>query len=115
MSSLLRLCGVSAGYAQHVNILSDVSMTAECGTITGIVGLNGAGKSTLMKVITGFLRPRAGHVLFDGEDQTGRAPHRGLERGIGYVPQDSSLFAGLSVHDNLELLLAQLRRRGFVT
>ena len=115
MSSLLRLCDVSAGYAQHVNILSEVSMTAESGTITGIVGLNGAGKSTLMKVITGFLTPRSGHVLFDGEDQTELAPHRGLERGIVYVPQDLSLFPGLSVRDNLELPLAHLNRRGFVT
>lgn len=112
MSALLRLEGLTAGYGRHADILSNIDMTAEDGKITGIIGLNGAGKSTLMKVITGFLRPRRGRVMFDGIEQTHLPAHRAIERGIGYVPQKSSLFSGLTVHDNLTLPLAHLRHRG---
>lgn len=115
MNVILRLEGITAGYGRHADILSDIDLTADEGKITGIVGLNGAGKSTLMKVITGFLQPRAGRIIFDGVDQARLPAHRAIERGIGYVPQESSLFPGLTVRDNLTLPLAHLRHRGFLS
>lgn len=112
MTVLLALEAVTAGYAADIDILRDVSITAESGAITGLIGLNGAGKSTLMKTICGFLRPKAGRVLYDGVDITGIAPHTVLDKGVWYISQESSLFPLMSVADNLRLPLEHLRRRG---
>lgn len=115
MSPVLALEAVTAGYAADIDILRAVSITAEKGAITGLIGLNGAGKSTLMKTICGFLRPKAGRVLYDGADITGIAPHTAIDRGIWYIAQESSLFPQMSVADNLRLPLDHLRRRGTVS
>ncbi len=63
-----------------------------------------------MKTICGFLRPSAGAVRYDGEDITGIPPHTLLDRGVWYIPQESSLFPYLSVEDNLRLPLERLAR-----
>lgn len=115
MSALLALEDVTAGYAADIDILRGVSLTAASGAITGLIGLNGAGKSTLMKAICGFLRPKAGRIVYDGDDITGIAPHRVIDRGIWYIAQESSLFPAMSVDDNLRLPLDHLRRRGAVS
>jgi branched-chain amino acid transport system ATP-binding protein len=110
MSALLEMSGVTAGYAADIDVLRDVTLGVETGSITGLIGLNGAGKSTLMKTLCGFLRPKAGSVRYDGADVTGIAPHRLIDRGIGYIPQESSLFPYMSVADNLRLPLEHLAR-----
>ena len=114
MTALLALEAVTAGYAADIDILRNVSLSAESGVITGLIGLNGAGKSTLMKTICGFLRPKAGRVLYDGADITAIAPHTAIDRGVWYIAQESGLFPLMSVADNLRLPLEHLRRRGTV-
>ena len=115
MSALLRLKDVSAGYVADIDIVRGVNVSVAAAAITGLVGLNGAGKSTLMKAICGFLRLKAGAIEFDGADITGIAPHHVIDRGIWYIPQESSLFNYMSVEDNLSLPLEHLTRRGDVS
>ena len=106
---LLELRGVTAGYAQDIDVLRDISLRVDEGQVTGLIGLNGAGKSTLVKTICGFLPPKSGSVMYAGEDISGIAPHRLIDHGICCIPQESSLFPYLSVQDNL--LLPLLGRR----
>ncbi|GAC1564133.1 MAG: ABC transporter ATP-binding protein [Beijerinckiaceae bacterium] len=112
MSAILEMSGVTAGYLADIEVLRDLGLAAEAGSITGLIGLNGAGKSTVMKTICGFLKPKSGTIRYDGEEITGLPPHRLLERGIFYIPQESSLFRHMSVADNLRLPLETLARRG---
>lgn len=111
MTALLTLSNVSAGYVEDIDILRNVTAAIEPGAITGLIGLNGAGKSTIMKTICGFLRPREGAITFGGHDITGIAPHRVIDQGICYIPQESSLFPYMSVEDNLRLPLEHLAGR----
>jgi branched-chain amino acid transport system ATP-binding protein len=104
------MSGITAGYLQDIDILRNLSLSIEAGRITGLIGLNGAGKSTLMKTICGFLAPTAGKVEFDGADITAIAPHTLIDRGLWYIPQESSLFPYMSVEDNLRLPLEGRRR-----
>jgi branched-chain amino acid transport system ATP-binding protein len=111
VTALLELDNVTAGYAADIDILRRVSLSVRSGAITGLIGLNGAGKSTIMKTICGFLRPSAGTIRFDGADISGIAPHTVIDRGIFYIPQESSLFVHMSVENNLRLPLEHLVRR----
>ncbi len=111
MTSLLSLQNISAGYVADIDILRSVNVSIGAGAITGLIGLNGAGKSTIMKTICGFLKPSTGKVEFDGTDITAIAPHDVINRGISYIPQESSLFNFMSVEDNLVLPLEHLARR----
>ena len=110
MSALLTLKHVTAGYVADIDILRSVDVSVTESAITGLIGLNGAGKSTIMKTICGFLRPKSGAILFDGRDITGIAPHRVIDNGIYYIPQELSLFPYMSVDDNLRLPLEHLSR-----
>ena len=108
---LLELRAVTAGYAQDIDVLREVSLGVYAGEITGLVGLNGAGKSTLVKTICGFLPPKLGTVTFESADISGIAPHRLIDLGMCCIPQESSLFPHLSVEDNLTLPLLGRRAR----
>lgn len=110
-SPLLEMRAVTAGYAQDIDVLREVSLRVHAGQITGLVGLNGAGKSTLVKTICGFLPPKLGSVTFESADISGVAPHRLIDLGICCIPQESSLFPHLSVEDNLTLPLLGRRTR----
>ena len=110
MSDILRLEDVTAGYVGDIDVLRKLNLAVARGSITGLIGLNGAGKSTVMKTICGFLRPKAGRILYEGTEITGISPHQLMERGVGYIPQESSLFPFLSVSDNLRLPLEGLAR-----
>ena len=110
--ALLTLTSVTAGYVADIDVLRNVSLSIDKGRITGLIGLNGAGKSTLMKTICGFLLPHAGEIRYDGDDITGIPPHTLIDRGIWYIPQESSLFPYMSVADNLRLPLERLRKSG---
>ncbi len=81
--------------------VSDVSMTVDKGSISGLIGPNGAGKTTLFTVISGFERPTAGRVLFEGEDVTGRPPEVLAALGIARTFQIVQPFAGLTVRENV--------------
>jgi ABC-type branched-subunit amino acid transport system ATPase component len=102
---LLSLNNVTAGYAQDIDVLRDVSFDVHAGEVSGLIGLNGAGKSTVVKTICGFLAPKAGTVRFRDQDISGMAPHKLIDQGICCIPQESSLFPYLSVEENLLLPL----------
>ena len=110
MSSVLILDDVTAGYVGDIDVLRSLSLTVEAGSITGLIGLNGAGKSTVMKAICGFLKPKTGRVVYQGNDITGLAPHHLSAQGIWYIPQESSLFPFMTVIENLRLPLESLGR-----
>jgi branched-chain amino acid transport system ATP-binding protein len=107
--SILALDQITAGYLGDIDVLRNVSLSVAPGSITGLIGLNGAGKSTLMKTICGFLKPKSGRVVYDGQDISGIAPHRLIERQIWYIPQESSLFPYMTVEQNLRLPLESRR------
>jgi ABC-type branched-subunit amino acid transport system ATPase component len=92
-----------AGYVEGINILADVTLRVEPGTITGVIGPNGAGKSTLLKTIFGFLHPMRGQISLDGRDISTMAPHEIKRLGISYVPQGPNIFPQLTVEENLLL------------
>jgi branched-chain amino acid transport system ATP-binding protein len=103
---------VVAGYGAHDEILKGVSLHVEPGEIVVIIGPNGAGKSTLLKVIAGLLRPRSGQIRFGDAPIAGLRPRDVSRRGIAYVPQESNVFAAMSIQDNLEVS-GWLDRRGW--
>jgi ABC-type branched-subunit amino acid transport system ATPase component len=108
---LLQVHGVTAGYAQDIDVLRDIDLRVDAGRITGLIGLNGAGKSTVIKTICGFLPPKSGRIAYEGRDISGIEPHRLIDLGICCIPQESSLFPYLSVQDNLLLPLLGRPRR----
>jgi ABC-type branched-subunit amino acid transport system ATPase component len=101
--ALLELDQVSAGYVDGIDILRGVGLRVEAGRITGIIGPNGAGKSTLLKTIFGFLHPREGRIVYDGQEIQATAPHAIKRRGLSYVPQGANVFPQLTVQENLLL------------
>lgn len=108
--AILSIQDVTAGYVEEIDILRDVSFVIKEGTITGVIGANGAGKSTLLKTIFGFIHPRNGTILFQGEEIQNKRPHQMKEMGISYMLQEYSTFPGLSVQDNLLLGAWTFRR-----
>ncbi len=82
-------------------VVDDVSITLSPGEIVGLLGPNGAGKTTTFYMISGLIRPNRGSVQLNGTDITGWPIHRRARAGIGYLPQEASIFRGLSVDDNL--------------
>src|SRR5947208_11442979 len=108
---LLRLDRVTAGYAQDIDVLREVSLEVHAGQVSGLIGLNGAGKSTVVKTICGFIAPKSGAIEMDGRSIAGVAPHRLIDHGICCIPQESSLFPYLSVEENLLLPLQGRARR----
>ena len=99
---LLIAHNLTAGYGR-LDILHGVSLEVRAGEIVSIIGPNGAGKSTAFKTVVGFLNPRAGRVVFNGEDITGLRPDVVLRRGLAYVPQGRIVFPQMTVLENLEM------------
>ncbi|MEO6532656.1 MAG: ABC transporter ATP-binding protein [Pseudolysinimonas sp.] len=97
---LLELTGVTAGYGAGL-ILKGVDLSARRGEIICLIGPNGAGKSTVLKTISGLLQHRDGALIFGGEDIGRLSSRQRLDRGIVHVPQDRSLFPGMSVAENV--------------
>ncbi|HWN50080.1 MAG TPA: ABC transporter ATP-binding protein [Xanthobacteraceae bacterium] len=81
--------------------LDQVLFAAETGRITALIGPNGAGKTTLFSIITGFQRPTAGVVVYDGSDITGSSPHKLARRGLARTFQIVQPFARLTVRENI--------------
>ncbi len=90
--------------------LFGVTLTVPRGGVLAILGTNGAGKSTLARAVSGLVPCAAGRVFLDGEDVTGRPPHRIRRLGLTYIPEGRGIFPGLSVIDNLRMAVAQERR-----
>ena len=104
-SPLLEVSDVQVAYGE-ARALFGVSLSVPRGSVTAILGANGAGKSSLASAIAGVVHPRAGRVVFDGTDITGKPSHTIAKMGLAYVPESRNLFPHLSVKDNL---WAQLR------
>lgn len=99
---MITVTGLTAGYTPGVDILNGIDLEVGRAEIVTLLGPNGCGKSTLLKCIAGYLFPRQGQVLLEGDD-VGRTPvHLKVRHcGLGFVPQTENVFATLSVRDNL--------------
>jgi lipopolysaccharide export system ATP-binding protein len=86
-------------------VVEDVSLHVARGEAVGLLGPNGAGKTTVFYMITGLVKPDRGIITLDGYDVTGLPMYRRARLGIGYLPQEASIFRGLSVEDNIRAVL----------
>jgi branched-chain amino acid transport system ATP-binding protein len=100
--SLLQVKGVSKHFGSLI-ALNNISMTVEPGELRAIIGPNGAGKTTFFNLITGFFRPTAGRIVFDGQDVTDLLPARRVWRGMARTFQVTEVFPELTVHENLRI------------
>lgn len=102
--SLLTAHNISKTYNKR-RVVNDVSLTVNPGEIIGLLGPNGAGKTTSFYMIAGLVRPDEGKVTFDDHDVTNLPMHSRAKLGLGYLPQEESIFRNLSVRDNLMAIL----------
>jgi branched-chain amino acid transport system ATP-binding protein len=99
--SLLELRGVSGGYGP-VEVLHDIDLVVDEGSVVVVLGANGAGKTTTLRAISGMIRTR-GEIVFDGHELAGRRTEAIARLDIAHVPQGRGTFTDLSVEDNLRL------------
>jgi len=100
--TLLTANGIEAGYPNK-QILFGIDFTISAGEVVALLGANGSGKSTALNTLSGFVRPWAGSIRFDGAEISGRPPHEMFRRGVIQVSQARDLFADMSVEENLRL------------
>jgi lipopolysaccharide export system ATP-binding protein len=95
------------------SVLNDVSLSVNRGEVVGLLGPNGAGKTTCFYSVMGLVKPDSGRILLDGEDITGLPMYRRAILGLGYLPQETSIFRGLTVSQNIMAVLevAEPKRR----
>lgn len=98
----LRIENVYAAY-DKADVLEGVSLSAETGKITCLLGSNGSGKSTLIRAILGLTPPRQGRILFNGQDLAGLPTHKVIAAGIACIPEGRKVFTKLTVEENLRL------------
>jgi lipopolysaccharide export system ATP-binding protein len=108
MAQSLRTEQLVKAYKQRV-VVADLSVSLEAGEVVGLLGPNGAGKTTAFYMILGLTRPDAGRVHLNGDDITYLPVHQRARRGIGFLPQEPSIFRKLTVTENI---LAVLEARG---
>jgi branched-chain amino acid transport system ATP-binding protein len=99
---MLELSGITGGYGS-TTVLRDVSISVPRGSVVALLGPNGAGKSTTMRMASGLLSPRQGHVVLEGLDVTRATPSRRARLGICHVMEGRSIFPSLTVRENLRL------------
>jgi branched-chain amino acid transport system ATP-binding protein len=107
MTAVLELRDVSAAYGPF-RALFGVSLTVEPGEAVALVGSNGSGKTTTARVASGLVAPTSGTVLVDGADRTGQRTYRFAQAGVAHAPEGRSVFATLSVEENLALAFRRL-------
>ena len=90
------------------SVVKDVSLDAFGGEIVGLLGPNGAGKTTTFSMVTGFVAPKSGKIILDGEDFTALPAYHRARRGLVYLPQESSIFRKLTVEDNVRAVVETL-------
>lgn len=86
-------------------VIRDVSLEVQRGEVVALLGPNGSGKTTSFYAIAGLVNPEGGQVLIDGQDVTYLPMYRRARLGIGYLPQEMSIFRGMSVEDNINAIL----------
>ncbi|HEX4015119.1 MAG TPA: ATP-binding cassette domain-containing protein [Frankiaceae bacterium] len=102
--ALLQIRGLRAGY-DGVEVLHGIDFDVQAGSIVAVLGPNGAGKTTLCSVITGLVPTDAGTVILDGVELHGRPAHKRSREGLVLAPESRGIFAGLTVEENLRLVL----------
>jgi lipopolysaccharide export system ATP-binding protein len=104
LGSGLEVISIAKSYDKR-SVLSDISLTVAKGEVLGLLGPNGAGKTTCFYSIMGLVKPDSGRILMDGEDVTKLPMYRRAILGLGYLPQETSIFRGMTVEQNIACVL----------
>lgn len=104
MERSLRTEKLVKSFKQRV-VVSDLSLSLDAGEVVGLLGPNGAGKTTAFYMVLGLTRPDSGRVLLNGEDITFLPVHQRARRGMGFLPQEPSIFRKLTVEENILAIL----------
>jgi lipopolysaccharide export system ATP-binding protein len=105
--SVLRSDGIFKRYKKRY-VVKDVSVEVKQGEVVGLLGPNGAGKTTTFYMIVGMIRPTAGKVFLDGQEITKLPMYKRARLGIGYLPQEASIFRRLTVRENIMAVLQMM-------
>ena len=103
-SAGLSIRNIRKSYKRRM-VIRDVSLHLDRGEVVALLGPNGCGKTTCFYTIAGLVTPESGQVVIDGRDVTALPMYRRARLGIGYLPQEVSIFRGLSVEDNILAVL----------
>jgi lipopolysaccharide export system ATP-binding protein len=104
LSAGLAVVSIAKSYDKRA-VLTDVSLSVAKGEVVGLLGPNGAGKTTCFYSVMGLVKPDSGRIMLNGEDITGLPMYRRAILGLGYLPQETSIFRGLSVEQNIMAVL----------
>ena len=104
LNSGLAVVSIAKSYDKRA-VLLDVSLSVANGEVVGLLGPNGAGKTTCFYSIMGLVRPDAGRIVLNGEDITRLPMYRRAILGLGYLPQETSIFRGMTVEQNISAVL----------
>lgn len=104
LESGLAVVSIAKSYDKRV-VLSDVSLSVAKGEVVGLLGPNGAGKTTCFYSIMGLVKPNSGRIMLDGVDITQLPMYRRSILGLGYLPQETSIFRGMTVEQNIKAVL----------
>jgi lipopolysaccharide export system ATP-binding protein len=104
LGSGLEVISIAKSYDKRA-VLTDISLTVAKGEVLGLLGPNGAGKTTCFYSIMGLVKPDSGRILMDGEDVTKLPMYRRAILGLGYLPQETSIFRGMTVEQNILAVL----------
>jgi lipopolysaccharide export system ATP-binding protein len=99
--------GLKKNYSKKP-VVSDISLNIRSGEVVGLLGPNGAGKTTTFYMLLGLISPDAGIILLDGEELNSSPMYKRARKGIGYLPQEASIFRKLKVEDNIRAVLEML-------
>ncbi|WP_375392145.1 LPS export ABC transporter ATP-binding protein [uncultured Sphingomonas sp.] len=100
----LQVVSIAKSYDKR-SVLADVSLSVGRGEVIGLLGPNGAGKTTCFYSVMGLVKPDSGRIVLDGDDITGLPMYRRAILGLGYLPQETSIFRGLSIEKNILTVL----------
>ncbi len=114
MKPILALEAVSASYGPF-NAIFDVSLTVNPGEAVALLGANGVGKTSVARVASGLITPASGKTIVDGVDLTGARPHRFVQAGVAHAVEGRSVFASLTVEENLRLSFQRVFGRSGVS
>jgi branched-chain amino acid transport system ATP-binding protein len=105
---MLDIKNLRAGYGA-ITALHGISLSVRAGSIVTLIGSNGAGKSTTLRVLSGLIKPQAGHIVYNGQSIAGLPPHQIVKLGLSHVPEGRMVFANLTVRENM-MMGAYLQR-----
>src|SRR5919112_2600990 len=100
----LSVCSIAKSYDRKT-VLKDVSIHVDRGEVVGLLGPNGAGKTTCFYSVMGLVKPDSGRIMLDGQDITRLPMYRRAILGLGYLPQETSIFRGMTVAQNIMAVL----------